>query len=208
MYPHQRLQSVYPEHTQNLSTLKFYSNQYTAKHHEYHYASLVQSVLTTDDSNITWEVLFPIDFNEQDRPKQAQKLPVRSHCRTVNEGAYLGTLVPRVMTGAWTGVKGSSWSLSSWAECDTSPSRWRSASKWMILLTCEQAWTKVGWYRDTIFEFIVTFTNYVNKHTKLYSLDSSLLEHHQVMYVFRQETIFFSILMELQMDVLNWRLSR
>lgn len=115
------------------------------------------------------------------------KLPVRCHCHTVNEGAYLGTLVPRVMTGAWTGVKGSSWSRSSWGESDTSPSRWRSASKWMILLTCEQAWTKVGWHRDTVFEFIVAFTNYVNEHTKLYSLDSSVLEHHQVMYGCRRQ---------------------
>lgn len=59
----------------------------------------------------------------------------------LKERSHLGTFIPNVMTGAWTGVKGSSWSgsPSSWAEGDASPPRWRSTSRWAMLLTAEQA---------------------------------------------------------------------
>lgn len=64
------------------------------------------------------------------------------HLKRPIEGTHLGTFIPRVMTGACTGVKGSSWSCSpSWAEGDTSPSRWRFTSRCAMLLTPEQAWT-------------------------------------------------------------------
>lgn len=59
----------------------------------------------------------------------------------------LGVVVPIVMMGACTGVKGSSCSCSpsSWA----SPSFWRSASRWRMPPTPEQAWTREGGSRGT-----------------------------------------------------------
>lgn len=96
------------------------------------------------------------------------------------EEAHLGTFIPRVMTGAWTGVKGSSWSWSpsSWAEGVTLSSCWRSTSRWAMLLTPDQAWTKVGWYREPICKTQVTLNKFVNQHTTFgpeYSPFSGLL---------------------------------